>query len=183
MLNSPVWKPIPNYEGFYEISSDGHIRNARTKRLRKLCFDGQQKYLHCVLCKRQKHETLNVHRLVAKVFVHNPDGKPQVNHKDGVKTNNAASNLEWVTCSENHKHAFRNGRQPTRRVGNKVGVSSAFNNVTFDAARQRWMVAIKQNGKTIFRKRYATELEAAQAVNDALDKFGLHDRPRNVINA
>lgn len=52
-----------------------------------------------------------LHRLLAQAFIPNPDGKPQVNHIDGDKTNNALTNLEWVTQSENQLHAYRAGLQ------------------------------------------------------------------------
>lgn len=55
--------------------------------------------------------TLRVHKIIAYKFCPNPEGKPEVNHKDGNKLNNCAENLEWVTSSENQKHAFKIGLQ------------------------------------------------------------------------
>lgn len=113
------WKPIPGYEGMYEVSDLGRVKSlARTvvmyegvtrqtkDRILRTSLQGCG-YVFATLCKEGKARPNLVHRLVAQAFVPNPDNKPQVNHKDGNRTNNRADNLEWVTSSENNLHKFR----------------------------------------------------------------------------
>jgi|ERR1035437_1687176 hypothetical protein len=102
-----LWKPII-INPKYAISSKGRVKHIRFDRILKqrkthegypivpLNFNGKSVYK-------------NVARLVAMNFLDNPENKPQVNHKNGVKTDNNIKNLEWCTGSENMKHAFKMG--------------------------------------------------------------------------
>ena len=66
-------------------------------------------YLYVCLRGPDGHQHKKIHRLVAETFVPNPLGKPEVNHRDGIKQNNHATNLEWATTLENSNHAWRSG--------------------------------------------------------------------------
>lgn len=85
----------------YRVNRHGTIINPLGSVLRP--FETKNGYMKINILKHGYY----VHRLVAEAFLPNPDGKPQVNHKDGNKTNNESGNLEWVTNSENMLDAFR----------------------------------------------------------------------------
>ena len=109
-LDGEVWKTIPDYED-YQVSNFGRVKSfhkGKVKILKPCCRVG---YLNISLCKNGKHEHFRVNRLVAKLFLSNPDNLPQVNHKDGHPMNNYVGNLEWCTQSENQQHAYNTGLQ------------------------------------------------------------------------
>lgn len=114
-----VWKPIKGFEGLYEVSNLGNVRNANGK-LRKP-FLIHQGYLIIDLFRNYKRTHARVNRLVAEAFIPNPENKTEVNHKNGNKTDNRVENLEWTSKSENMIHAYKNrlqakGRYPIRKV-------------------------------------------------------------------
>jgi len=97
-----VWKDVADYEGLYQISNQGRVRNAESVLKTFVCGSG---YREIILTKHRKRTPKLIHRMVAEAFLPNPDGKQEVNHKDGNKFNNDVSNLEWVTPSENQRHS------------------------------------------------------------------------------
>lgn len=111
MANLGHWKPIPGFEGLYDISDHGCVRNARNMNLLKLQNSGNG-YYKVQLCRNGVVFREWVHRLVAKAFVPNPCNFRVVDHVDGNKKNNHANNLEWVTRKENTRRAFQMGMIP-----------------------------------------------------------------------
>lgn len=130
------WVDIKGFEGLYQISSDGRYRH--TKRISKVLkptitiarYDRNGKpkytYLKARLSKKGKQTTYSIHRLVAHHFIYNPDGLPQVNHKDGDKLNNNVNNLEWVTGQENVTHARQNGLIQYQNGENNPNVKKSY---------------------------------------------------------
>lgn len=102
------WKTITD-QPTYEVSDNGDVRNSITGKCLKP--RGAGGYLQVTLCDEDGHHQKTIHRLVAKEFVENPRNCNQVNHIDGDKKNNVASNLEWCTGSENVQHAYATGLQ------------------------------------------------------------------------
>jgi DNA primase catalytic subunit len=117
-----IWKDIDGYDD-YKISNLGRIRSFKPVAYK--CVDGILKQSiskggYCVvgLQKNGNRKGFLVHRLVAQAFISNPENKPCVNHISGVKDDNSIENLEWVTYSENEKHAY-----------NKLGKKSKSNGI------------------------------------------------------
>lgn len=108
---SMTWKPIVGFEDCGEVSNTGLIRNKRgVIRKTSVAKNGYERVgFH------GGQTTVAVHRLVARAFCEGHDEHLEVNHKDGDKLNNVAENLEWVTKSDNIKHAFANGLKTHNR--------------------------------------------------------------------
>jgi len=107
-----IWKPIEDYLGYYEVSNYGNVRSLKRKfangRILKPATN-KYGYLQVGLCFESKLSSYTVHSLVAKAFIPNPENRPTVNHKDGIKSNCHYLNLEWATKSEQAIHSLRTG--------------------------------------------------------------------------
>jgi len=156
MENIEIWKDIKYYEGIYQVSNFGNVKS-----LDRVYFNGQH---NCVrkgklmsnltvsvgynavnLYLNKKATSILIHRLVAIAFIPNPEKKPQVNHINGVKTDNRVENLEWCTSSENLTHAVNNNLN-TPTFGEINGMSKL---------TEKDVLEIREIGYSISRKEIA----------------------------
>ena len=134
-----IWKDVVGYEGQYEVSNLARVRSLKlyaktTGRILKQKYI--KKYISVPLSHKNKCTNCTVHRLVAKAFVPNPKKLKQVNHIDGDRSNNKASNLEWVSARENSCHAFKDKKGKDSKY---IGVYKSYNCST-------WYAKIYMNG-------------------------------------
>lgn len=115
-----IWRPIKNFEGLYEVSNCGRVKSlsktwvggrgvirSKDETFLKLSNNNSKKYYRAGLSKNGKCKWFSVHRLVLSAFSENVNNLPEINHIDGNKSNNNLDNLEWISVSDNTKHAFR----------------------------------------------------------------------------
>ena len=107
----------------YTIYEDGRIHNdTNGKWIRGTSIDNHNRYVKIHLGTDEAGKFLPLHRLVAQIFIPNPNNYPQVNHIDGNRYNNAASNLEWCTAKQNIRHCWDTGLY-MRQHGEMIGPS------------------------------------------------------------
>lgn len=121
VTDGDIWEWVKGFEGVYKISNWGNVKSAnrnikhyrgglsfRAGQVLSINLD-KYGYPKVTLQKAGRRKYFTVHRLVATAFIPNPDNLPQINHKDGDKTNNFVDNLEWCTDEDNKKHAHTTG--------------------------------------------------------------------------
>lgn len=112
-----LWRDIPGFEGQYEISETGIVRNWATWRILKPRVNWEGSHL-INLTTDGKHKTVIVHRLVAQVFTEQPAGCKVVKHKDRDKSNNHWENLYWTHSKRPAKGEIRHETKVLKSVGN-----------------------------------------------------------------
>lgn len=98
------WRPIPGYEDLYEVSSEGVIRSLKSGKALSTRSSVGSGYVQANLWKNGVRKRTTMHRVVAEAFFGPATGGMEVNHKNGIKTDNRVSNLEWCSRSHNVNH-------------------------------------------------------------------------------
>ncbi len=151
--NNEIWVDVIGYEGLYQVSTHGKVRNGRGTVLKPYLSNGYEKVSLTVNGKTKKWF---VHRLVAINFIATPDRDVHlvVNHIDGKRTNNHSVNLEWITLSENNTHGYIN----KERSSTYPGVRKVMN-----TKKITWRAEGYLDGKKHSLGCYPTEEEAINA--------------------
>lgn len=172
------WKDVVGYEGFYEVSNMGRVRNTLTKRvLSQYLANNGYMSLRLGKCNKDKKKLMLVHRLVAEAFIPNPNNLPCVGHIDESHTNNKADNLKWCTHFENnnepqHKARISKGRKTACMKGKVQKSKVCCEGFVYDSITEfaneyfinvstvwRWLNGITEMSKNWKERglRYATE--------------------------
>lgn len=152
------WKDIPGYENYYQASNHGRIKrvggyirhsnNSMKNWSEKVLAQKQDAggYLKVEFSKDGKRKNILCHRAVCAAFHENPQNLPQVNHKDGDKTNNSVDNLEWCSKSHNRLHAFATGLTSAKGSKNSQAILTVDRVLKIRESNERVKDLARQHG-------------------------------------
>ncbi len=156
--NFILTKDIKNYEGLYQITSNGQVisySNGYKKILKQR--KNKDGYWYVVLCVNNERKTMKVHLLVVRAFLKQPEKTMQANHKDMDKDNNNLSNLNYMTARENTTHHRKQQKYTSKYTG-----------VCWSKAANKWYSSIYVNGKTLFLGLFEQEINAHYTYQNCL---------------
>jgi len=150
---------IPNYEGYYKINIKGDVYslcNGFKKRKIRLNTSG---YPYLKLSKNGKQKMVEIHRILAKIFIPNPKNLPQVDHINGNRTDNSIINLRWCDNRQNQSYRFE-----------KIKTTSKYTGVVWHKNTSKWQAQAKINGNNKYLGIFNDELLAKEAYDNFLKK-------------
>lgn len=167
------YKKVVGYESLYEVSNTGvvksldrtvkHLRYGLMKkkgRILNINKVNSHGYLKATLTKNSKTKTYSVHRLVAEAFIPNPSNYPQVNHINGIKSDNRIENLEWITNRDNVNHYWKSKNK-----------SSKYPGVSFNKNSKKWIANIRTKEGQKYLGLFNTEYEAYKEYKKQLEQI------------
>lgn len=163
-MNKTEIRDIPGYEGLYQATNQGEITSLPKKTRKGIRtlkpMKNQAGYLMIILYKNGKRKGISVHTLIALCFLGVPKKRHQVNHIDGIKLNNKASNLEYITCRENITHYQLSQETSSEYIG-----------VSWNKNAKKWMTNIMIKKKLCYLGLFEQEIDAANAYQNALNAY------------
>lgn len=188
-VTSEIWKDVVDFENYYQVSSLGNIRfHPMRKKYHKTTKETlkpykNRGYLAVNLCVHNKRHRKSLHQLIAKAFISDFNYGDIVNHIDGNKHNNSASNLEKSSYSLNNTHAYQAGlKKIFNKKSNYFGVSTLDRKVIRKDGSiniiQTYKAQVRINGAKVYIMQTTDELECAKAYDRYLDAIGdtIHQR-------
>lgn len=155
-----IWKSAKGLENRFEVSNRGRVRNIHSGTILKPFITSGYLTVR-IYIKDNKEKNFSIHRLVAETFIPNPKNKSQVNHIDGIKTNNNAENLEWVTPRENAVHAYRIGLRTA--IGSKHP-NSKLTEAIVEEIKRDYVRGSRQFGARPLARKYGVDQKAIYSI-------------------
>jgi hypothetical protein len=159
MRNRENWMTVDGYDN-YEVSDYGRVRNVTTERILKPRKSGNY-YYTVGLYKQGKSKTITIHKLFGSAFLPpRKNNKMVLDHIDRNRFNNKASNLRWVTYSQNNQNKTK-----------QKGTSSVYKGCCWNKSNGKWHCRIRINGKQTHLGYFSDEIDCAKKYNEAAKKY------------